>query len=68
VFTEAEIEVLDALIYAWDVFVQLPVSHPYEQQEFMHAIHAAQNILFARVGMRVYTAIEEEKSQEGGRE
>lgn len=40
--------VLDALVKAWNLFVQLPIEHPDDQLEFRQAIHAAQTLLLAR--------------------
>ncbi len=44
--------VLEALAEAWNNFLKLPSQHPWDQQEFMHAIHQAQNIVLSRAGMR----------------
>ena len=48
-----ETEVLNALGAAWNLFVILDESHPSDHHEFMLAIHAAQNIVLARIGKRV---------------
>lgn len=50
--TEAEKNVLTHLASAWNEFVKLPENHPSEREEFMHAIHAAQDILAVRVARR----------------
>lgn len=44
--------VLDTLASAWNQFILLPVLHKDDQDEFRHAIHAAQNVVLAREGMR----------------
>lgn len=47
-----EREVLALLGQAWNKFLELPVLHTMDHQEFCHAIHAAQNIVLARAGLR----------------
>ena len=47
--TPEEGEVMDCLIEAWNAFVNLPIQHPDDHDEFRHALHQIQNI----VGMRV---------------
>jgi hypothetical protein len=47
-----ELSVLSLLAQAWNAFVELPEEHSADRHEFMHAIHAAQNIVFARIGKR----------------
>jgi hypothetical protein len=47
-----EIQILDALGSVWNDFIALPEAHPSDQGEFAQAIHAAQNIVLARVGLR----------------
>ncbi len=44
--------VIFLLCKAWDKFLELPEAHPDDNTEFRHAIHAAQNIILARVGRR----------------
>lgn len=51
--TQAELDTLGALAQAYNRFVALPVQHHADEAEFVHAIHAAQNIVLARVGLRV---------------
>jgi len=46
--TEEERRVLDYLAQAWNNFLILDEVHPCDRQEFMQAIHAAENIVFAR--------------------
>ncbi len=50
--TEQENEVLNILAAAWNRFSALPVLHHADQDEMAKAIHAAQNIILARVGLR----------------
>lgn len=50
--TDEERAVLDTLAAAWNKFLLLPKLHQWEQQEFMHAIHQAQNIVLSRPAMR----------------
>lgn len=47
-----EAEVLELLGEAATRFVKLHPEHPSDQQEFVQAVHAAQNIVLARVGLR----------------
>jgi hypothetical protein len=51
--TAAERRVLDALVLAWEQFIQLGDPHPDDRDEFKRAIHAAQNIVAFRVARRV---------------
>lgn len=46
--TKQEQDVMDSLVKAWNGFVELPVLHPWHNQEFMHAIHECQMIVMAR--------------------
>lgn len=50
--TNDELNVLAYLGDAFSAFQKLPVLHPSDMHEFIHAIHAAQNIILARVGYR----------------
>ncbi len=43
-----EMDILNLLAEAYTQFVALPKYHPWESQEFMTAIHAAQVIVMAR--------------------
>jgi hypothetical protein len=52
--TNEEIAVIDTLGAAMNAFARLEVLHPADANEFGLAIHAAQNIVFARPGMRQY--------------
>lgn len=46
--TKEENEVVELLADAWNKFVDLPVLHKADREEFMHALHQAQNIVMAR--------------------
>lgn len=50
--TSQEIRVLNLTRDVWNEFLKLPTVHPTDQVEFMHHMHALQNILLAREGMR----------------
>jgi hypothetical protein len=50
--TENELKVLGLTKDAWSVFNQLPIQHPDDQNEFRFHIHALQNMIFAREGIR----------------
>jgi hypothetical protein len=49
---EAEKRVLDLSGDLWNRFLQLPVQHPDDQNEFRHHLHALQNIILARPAHR----------------
>lgn len=46
--TDTEVECLNTLAAAWNLFVELPEISPRDRVGFMDAITAAQYILFAR--------------------
>lgn len=52
VVTEQEAKVVGLLAEAWNEFLKLPAEHPMAQQEFCSAIHACQEKVLARVGLR----------------
>lgn len=52
--TPAEREVLDVLGEAADKFAALEPEHGSDMEEFVLAIHAAQNIVLSRPGLRDY--------------
>lgn len=56
--TDEEREVLELLGHAADKFSALPEEHPADLADFVNAIHAAQNIVLSRVGLRAYRASE----------
>lgn len=55
--TEAEIEVVDLLGEVATKFFSLSEEHPSDKNEFTLAIHAAQNIVYAREGLRSYRSL-----------
>jgi hypothetical protein len=46
--TKQELQCLNNLVDAWNVFMLLPELHPSDMSEFSQAIHVAQNIIMAR--------------------
>lgn len=50
--TKKEKEVLDLSAELWNKFLQLDEIHPDDVPEFRFHIHALQNIVFAREGLR----------------
>lgn len=47
--TDDELAVMKSLVDAWNRFQRLPAYHPWDQHEFMEAIHACQNILLVHM-------------------
>jgi hypothetical protein len=52
--THNEGAVMDALVSAAEAYRELPVEHPAEPQEFVAAIHRAQDLLAVRIARREY--------------
>jgi hypothetical protein len=52
--TTDEKVVIQTLGDAFNEFQQLPEVHPWDSEEFMHAIHAAQSIVLARPALETY--------------
>jgi hypothetical protein len=50
--TDGEEKVVNLLAAAWQEFENLPPQHPCDRSDFIHAIHAAQNIVLARPTQR----------------
>jgi hypothetical protein len=50
--TKDEVDCINALLKAWNLFIQLKPEHPKDAEEFMRAIHAAENIVLARPMVR----------------
>lgn len=50
--TNEEVEALNLLGQAMTAFDKLPPLHGADRPEFIHAIHACQNIVLARAGLR----------------
>ncbi|AHM71659.1 hypothetical protein [Yersinia hibernica] len=48
----AEQQITQMLGDAWNQFLQLPLEHPMERNEFCLAIHACQRIILARPAIR----------------
>lgn len=51
--TDKEIRVLELTRDAWNAFMELSVQSQDDTQEFRFHVHALQNIILAREGMRV---------------
>lgn len=47
---------MDALVDAANIYAALPVQHPSEPNEFVAAIHRAQDLLAIRIARRDYPA------------
>ena len=43
-----EEKALNLLVEAWNEYLKLPILNEWQQREFMHAIHQAQNIILSR--------------------
>lgn len=50
--TQGELDVMEALIDAWNLFVELPVEHGDDAGEFRHHLHILQRQILARQGRR----------------
>lgn len=50
--TQEEIKVIELTKEAWNAFVKLPKLHQADEQEFCYHIHALQNMILAREGLR----------------
>lgn len=50
--TEKELEVLEHLVSAWNIFLELERQHPMEVEDFCDGIHQCQRLLQARVARR----------------
>ena len=50
--TDQEAKVAQMLGDAWNEYLKLPVEHSMGQSEFCSAIHACQNMVLARCGVR----------------
>lgn len=48
VLSEGEQKVMDALVSAWNAFLELPVQHNDDVTEFRHGIHRLQEKVLAR--------------------
>lgn len=63
--TSKERQVVGRLSEAWHEYKRLPVIHEADNEDVLHAIHAAQNIILARPGTEVAMGLDKEKK--GGR-
>lgn len=52
--TEEEKIILNQLADVWNAFIKLEVLHECDRDEFCRSIHAAQNIIMARVALRQF--------------
>lgn len=52
--TRAEVEIMDHLIEAWSIFVELDERHPDRLADFRRGIHDCQRILASRVLARTF--------------
>ncbi len=50
--TDQETEVLQKLTAAWNAFVELPIEHPDQLDEFRHAFHDLQRQIMVRPTVR----------------
>lgn len=50
--TPQELKVLETTRDIWNEFIELPIQHQEDQNEFRFHIHALQNIILAREGQR----------------
>ena len=51
--TADEQKILGLLAEVWNRFVQLPIVHPMDQQEFCQSVHVLQNAVMARAVHRL---------------
>lgn len=52
--TKEEIEIMELTKEIWNKFLELPIEHSADTAELNFHIHAIQNILLSRVGLREY--------------
>ena len=50
--TDEERGVINLLAQAWNAFVELPVEHPMDREDFCRMIHAAQDKILSRPARR----------------
>lgn len=48
--------IVDAAARIWNDFLDLPIEHPCDRQEFCAAVHAVQALVLMRPGRRAYNA------------
>lgn len=56
--TPEEREILSKTVDMWNLFVELPIEHPADRVEFMHAVHACQQMIMSRPVRRLMNAQE----------
>lgn len=54
IMTDKEKAVIQALIEAWNRYIELPNEHPDDHTEFRHGIHRLQEKIMARPGRREF--------------
>lgn len=54
ILEHTELDVLDKLVDAWNRFITLPPYHLTDTGEFAQAIHVCQNIVMARLAVRIH--------------
>ena len=57
--TRKEVELLDTLGRAWNQYLNLPPEKPHSREEFLRAIHIAQNLVLKRCGARYLESVNE---------
>lgn len=50
--TDAERKIAQTLGDAWNAYLELPIEHPMERDEFCRAIHVCQNMVLSRGAVR----------------
>lgn len=56
--TTLELKAIETTKDAWIAFMQLPIMHTDDQNDFRYHIHALQNIILAREGQRALDCIQ----------
>lgn len=52
--TDNEGEIMDLLVKAWNKYIELPIQHKSECNEFVEGVHICQNLLAIRIARRHY--------------
>lgn len=50
--TDKEMQCIDLSRDLWNAFMELPIQHPADREDFCFHIHAIQNMLLGREGLR----------------
>lgn len=61
-----ECAVLDKLVEAHNLYVQLPIQHPLHQQEWVFSLHQLQRLVMSRPTARAEGHTEKVSYQKGG--